>query len=61
MANDPNSLAERDIKTLIHPFSNLALHQDRGPFILERGKGIYVWDNKGKQYIEGLAGLWGRR
>ena len=58
MANDPNSLAERDIKTLIHPFSNLALHQDRGPFILERGKGIYVWDNKGKQYIEGLAGLW---
>jgi 4-aminobutyrate--pyruvate transaminase len=58
MANDPNSLAERDIKTLIHPFTNLALHSERGPFILERGKGIYVWDKKGKQYIEGLAGLW---
>ena len=26
--------------------------------VLERAKGIYVWDNHGKQYLEGLAGLW---
>jgi len=58
MVFDPNSLAERDIKTLIHPYANLALHRERGPFILERGKGIYVWDREGRQYIEGLAGLW---
>jgi 4-aminobutyrate--pyruvate transaminase len=40
MAIDRNLLAERDIKTLIHPFANLALHRERGPLILERGKGI---------------------
>jgi 4-aminobutyrate--pyruvate transaminase len=58
MVIDPNSLTGRDIKTLIHPFTNLALHREKGPLVLERGKGIYVWDKDGKQYIEGLAGLW---
>ena len=55
---DPNSLAARDIETLIHPYANLQIHRDKGPLILERGKGIYVWDRDGKKYIEGLAGLW---
>jgi len=54
----PDSLAARDIETLIHPYTNLAQHRDKGPLILERGKGIYVWDRDGRQYIEGLAGLW---
>ena len=58
MPVDSNSLAGRDIEALIHPYTNLALHRERGPLILERGKGIYVWDRGGKQYIEGLAGLW---
>ena len=58
MPVDSNSLAGRDIETLIHPYANLALYRERGPLILERGKGIYVWDNEGRQYIEGLAGLW---
>jgi 4-aminobutyrate--pyruvate transaminase len=26
--------------------------------VLARGEGIYVWDEQGKQYIEGMAGLW---
>ena len=54
----PDSLAQRDIETLVHPYTNLALHREKGPLIIERGEGIYVWDNDGKQYIEGLAGLW---
>ncbi len=24
----------------------------------ERAQGVYLWDNHGKQYIEGMAGLW---
>lgn len=54
----PDSLAQRDIETLVHPYTNLALHREKGPLIIERGEGIYVWDKDGKQYIEGLAGLW---
>ena len=26
--------------------------------IIEKGEGVYVWDNGGKKYIEGMAGLW---
>jgi 4-aminobutyrate--pyruvate transaminase len=26
--------------------------------IIEKGKGVYVYDDQGKEYIEGLAGLW---
>ncbi|MEQ8747111.1 aminotransferase [Pyruvatibacter sp.] len=48
----------RDIETLIHPYTNLAAFRETGPVVMERGEGIYVWDTSGKQYIEGLAGLW---
>ncbi len=53
-----SNMAVRDIETVIHPYTNLAVHREEGPFILEEGKGIYVYDDKGKPYIEGLAGLW---
>ncbi|WP_137390710.1 aminotransferase [Rhodoligotrophos defluvii] len=53
-----SNLAVRDIETLIHPYTNLATHREAGPLVLERGKGIYVYDSEGKEYIEGLAGLW---
>ncbi len=48
----------RDIETLIHPYTNLSTFRETGPVVMERGEGIYVWDTNGKQYIEGLAGLW---
>ncbi|NNE22980.1 MAG: aminotransferase class III-fold pyridoxal phosphate-dependent enzyme [Rhizobiales bacterium] len=53
-----SNMAVRDIETVIHPYTNLAKHREIGPVIIEEGKGIYVYDNDGKQYIEGLAGLW---
>ena len=53
-----SNLAHRDIETVIHPYANLATHRETGPLVLEEGKGIYVTDSEGKQYIEGLAGLW---
>jgi 4-aminobutyrate---pyruvate transaminase len=58
MSMAPKSLAARDIEALIHPYANLNVHQDKGPLVLERGKGIHVWDKEGNKYIEGLAGLW---
>jgi 4-aminobutyrate--pyruvate transaminase len=48
----------RDLAALLHPATNLALHEERGPLMIERGEGIHVYDNTGKEYIEGLAGLW---
>jgi len=48
----------RDVEALLHPVTNLAAHREHGPLILDRGEGVYVYDQTGKPYIEGLAGLW---
>jgi 4-aminobutyrate---pyruvate transaminase len=53
-----SNLAVRDIETVLHPYTNLAAHRDTGPLVLERGQGVFVYDTSGKDYIEGLAGLW---
>jgi 4-aminobutyrate--pyruvate transaminase len=58
MSLSPNSPHARDAKSVIHPYTNLAKHEENGPLILEEGNGIYVTDTEGKSYIEGLAGLW---
>ncbi|MFP6740661.1 MAG: aminotransferase class III-fold pyridoxal phosphate-dependent enzyme, partial [Alphaproteobacteria bacterium] len=58
MSLSPNSPHARDAKSVIHPYTNLAKHEQNGPLILEEGDGIYVTDTEGKKYIEGLAGLW---
>jgi 4-aminobutyrate--pyruvate transaminase len=47
-----------DLKRLFHPNTNLAAFHASGPLVLSRGEGIFVWDNHGNRYIEGMAGLW---
>ena len=56
--NKPASLAELDKLQSIHPFTNLRKHEQKGPVVMTRGRGIYVFDDQGKEYIEGMAGLW---
>ncbi|WP_407186928.1 aspartate aminotransferase family protein [Bradyrhizobium centrosematis] len=53
-----NSLAHADISATLHPYTDARAHERQGPVIIDRGKGIYVYDDAGKEYIEGLAGLW---
>jgi 4-aminobutyrate--pyruvate transaminase len=48
----------RDMRTLLHGFANLKLLDETGPLIFERGQGVYVYDGKGKDYIEAMSGLW---
>ena len=40
---------------VIYPTTNLSAIEQ---MVVERGEGIYIYDDKGKQYLEGLAGLW---
>jgi 4-aminobutyrate---pyruvate transaminase len=53
-----NSAAARDIANVLHPYTDLKLHQEVGPLVITRGKGVRVWDDSGKEYIEAVAGLW---
>ena len=50
----PNSLAARDIASLIHPYTNLDKHRTVGPFVITKGDGCYVIDDGGRRYLEGM-------
>jgi 4-aminobutyrate--pyruvate transaminase len=47
-----------DIASLLHPFTNLQLLSQTGPNILDRGKGVFVYDSDGKEYLEAMSSLW---
>ncbi|MBW4091623.1 MAG: aspartate aminotransferase family protein [Proteobacteria bacterium] len=53
-----NSAAARDIASVLHPYTDLEAHQQIGPVVITHGKGVRVWDDTGKEYIESVAGLW---
>lgn len=54
----PGSIESRDLQHMLHPNTNLKLHHRAGPFMQERARGVYLWDNRGRQFLEGMAGLW---
>ncbi len=58
MTSLPNSLSARDRAYTLHPFTNFKRHQAEGSLIIREGKGIRVYDESGKEYIEAVAGLW---
>jgi adenosylmethionine-8-amino-7-oxononanoate aminotransferase len=47
-----------DLSYILHPATPLKSHSEEGPKILVEGQGIYVKDLEGRQFIDGLAGLW---
>lgn len=52
------TLDQADRQYALHPFTHLSNHQKQGPFLIERGEGVYVWDDKGNRLLEGMSGLW---
>ncbi len=53
-----SKLRQSDITHHLHPYTNAVKHEQVGPRIIDRGEGIYVFDDQGNKYIEGMAGLW---
>lgn len=58
MGQVPNSTAQRDIDSFLHPYTNLKTHQETGPLVISRGEGVRVYDEQGNSYIEAMSGLW---
>ena len=50
--------ARRDLSFHLHPATNLRQVQTEGPLVITRGDGVYVYDDEGRRYLEGMAGLW---
>ncbi len=58
MTHQPNSIEGRDIAYHLHSYTNARKQEAEGSIVIDRGEGIYVYDNSGKRYIEGMSGLW---
>lgn len=58
MPHSTESWAQNDIDFHLHSYTDARAHQEKGPLIIERGDGVYVIDNQGNRYLEGMAGLW---
>lgn len=43
--------------SLWHPFADMSTVQ-HAPFVVDRGEGIYAYDEEGKEYIDAAASLW---
>ena len=54
----PNTLRQRDALAVLHPYSDAIANERDGALVITRGEGVRVWDETGKEYIEGMAGLW---
>jgi L-2,4-diaminobutyrate transaminase len=52
------SLDEMDKQSFMHPYTALKAHQEAGSNIIASGEGVRLTNTEGKQYIDGMAGLW---
>ena len=48
----------KDKNHVIHPYTNFENFKTEGSVIYEKGKDHHIYDMNGKEYIDGIAGLW---
>jgi 4-aminobutyrate--pyruvate transaminase len=52
------NLQARDVASVLHPYTPIHRLGEIRPIVIERGQGVFVYDTHGKDYIEGMSGLW---
>ncbi len=58
MTKPLSNLQVRDLDAVLHPYAALHKLREIGPTIISSGEGVFIRDTQGKEYIEGMAGLW---
>ena len=51
---------EKDLKYVWHPDTQMKQYEGEGfkPVLIEKGKGIYLYDSDGNSYIDGVSSWW---
>ncbi|WP_077892551.1 adenosylmethionine--8-amino-7-oxononanoate transaminase [Clostridium felsineum] len=52
------NLVEKDLKYIWHPCSQMKDYEELKPIIIDHGKGIYLYDKEGKEYIDIVSSWW---
>ncbi|WNM10201.1 aminotransferase class III-fold pyridoxal phosphate-dependent enzyme [Komagataeibacter nataicola] len=58
MSDEADTLEMTDARYLMHPFTDARANLQGGGMVIDRGEGVFVYDNTGKKYLEAVAGLW---
>lgn len=53
-----DELIKKDFENIWHPFTQMKDFETDKPIVIERGKGIYVYDIQGNKYIDAVASWW---
>ena len=55
----PNyTLEDMDRHSLFHPLTSIATHMEKGPHIIDTGKGVRLRDSSGRDLLDCSGGLW---
>jgi len=58
-SNDLEKIVEADRKNIWHHLSSHKKYETQDPLVVVEGKGIHVWDAKGKKYLDAVSvGVW---
>ena len=49
---------QRDLKYIWHPCSQMKDYESLPPIVIEKGKGVYLYDIYGKEYIDIISSWW---
>ena len=52
------NLVEEDLKYIWHPCSQMKDYEKLRPIIIDHGKGVYLYDKDGKEYIDIVSSWW---
>ncbi len=51
-------LISKDRRFVWHPFTQMQEWQDEDVLVIEKAKGMWLWDTKGRKYLDGVSSLW---
>ncbi|GDY25195.1 aspartate aminotransferase family protein [Agarivorans sp. Toyoura001] len=52
------TIQQQDSAHCLHPFTNFKELNEKGARVIERGEGVFVYDNEGNKLLDAMAGLW---
>ena len=53
-----NEWAEKDLKYIWHPCSQMKDYEELPPIVVERGEGVYLYDIEGNRYVDVVSSWW---
>ncbi|MFP4521390.1 MAG: adenosylmethionine--8-amino-7-oxononanoate transaminase, partial [Fibrobacterota bacterium] len=51
-------MSKTDLQYIWHPLTQMKEHEEFAPLKISKGKGIYLYDDEGKKYIDAISSWW---